>query len=167
MTTYRGVVADDVDSIHAIEAASYPDDEAASLTNLQFRAEAAAPYFRLAIVDDKIAGYICGTLTNDDVLTHASMETHDDGGRNLCIHSVCVPAPLRRRGIALAMLHNYINTIKTTQPQIKKTMLIAKQDVGPLYEAAGFSKLGLSEVVVGSASALSGRRFVERAHANL
>ena len=37
---------------------------------------------------DEIVGFICGTLTAAERLTHHSMQHHEKEGRTLCIHSV-------------------------------------------------------------------------------
>ncbi len=37
---------------------------------------------------DEVVGFICGTLTAAERLTHRSMQHHEKEGRTLCIHSV-------------------------------------------------------------------------------
>ncbi len=37
---------------------------------------------------DEIVGFICGTLTTAERLTHHSMQHHEKDGQTLCIHSV-------------------------------------------------------------------------------
>lgn len=44
--------------------------------------------------------YVCGTRSDAAGLTHDSMGRHDPGGALLCVHSVCIAAPHRRRGVA-------------------------------------------------------------------
>ncbi len=40
---------------------------------------------------EAIVGYICGTLSKADKLTHDSMQTHEAEGEMLCIHSARSP----------------------------------------------------------------------------
>lgn len=40
---------------------------------------------------DDLVGFICGTQTTADKLTHHSMQHHEKDGRTLCIHSVRRP----------------------------------------------------------------------------
>lgn len=37
---------------------------------------------------DEIVGFVCGTLTAAERLTHHSMQHHEKEGHTLCIHSV-------------------------------------------------------------------------------
>ena len=37
---------------------------------------------------DRLIGFICGTQTTADKLTHHSMGHHEKDGRTLCVHSV-------------------------------------------------------------------------------
>lgn len=37
---------------------------------------------------DELVGFVCGTLTKADRLTHESMQQHDMEDTTLCIHSV-------------------------------------------------------------------------------
>eukprot|EP00955_Chlamydomonas_euryale_P038645 351146-Chlamydomonas_euryale.AAC.1 len=60
-------------------------------------------------------------------LTHDSMSTHEPDGTTLCIHSVCVAQPHRRRGVASAALRAYINYVRATSPHLRQVRLISKQ----------------------------------------
>ena len=67
--------SEDLDEIHALEAKSYPEDEAASRKSLAFRLENAREYF-LAAREGKsgeLLGFVCGTLVPAKRLTHSSM----------------------------------------------------------------------------------------------
>ena len=99
---FRPVRGADVPHLAAMEAASYPADEAASAAALAFRAENAPDAFLVAVPahadgDDAAVGFVCGTRTTADKLTHASMSTHEPGGALLCIHSVVVEQARRRQ----------------------------------------------------------------------
>lgn len=52
----------------------------------------------------ELAGFVCGTLSQGEELSHESMHLHDADGATLCIHSVAVAEKFRRRGYATAML---------------------------------------------------------------
>ncbi|CAG9462439.1 unnamed protein product [Pedinophyceae sp. YPF-701] len=152
---------DDLDRINALEQDGYPADEAASYANLKFRIENAGTLFMGAVssevpsnttdegAGDALVGYVCGTLTKSGELTHESMSKHEPGGQTLCIHSVCVEAHLRRRGIATRMLRVYPSFVKASQPQVRHLRLICKEDLIGLYEGAGFRVIGPSPVVHG------------------
>lgn len=98
---------------------------------------------------DQLVGYICGTLTAADSLTHESMSKHDPDGRTLCIHSVCVAAEHQRKGIASRMLKAYLQYVQQTCPQAECARLICKKNLIALYKSTGFTVNGLSPVVHG------------------
>jgi guanine nucleotide exchange factor len=78
---FREARLSDLDRIHTLEAAGYPEDEAASYEKLKFRLTHAEGLFLAAVVrgpsdtplenpKDVLIGYICSTLTTSPTLTH-------------------------------------------------------------------------------------------------
>ena len=150
---FRPVDAGEVERLHAIEAASYPEDEAASRESLAFRAERAADAFLVATLasePDVAIGFVCGTRTRAEKLTHESMSNHDADGALLCIHSVVVDEQHRRRGVGAAMLRAYVRFVKAQQDSgVRELRLMCKKPLIEFYAAAGFELLGESDVVHG------------------
>jgi GNAT superfamily N-acetyltransferase len=127
--SFRAINEEDVSICAEIEKKSYPADEMASISTFQYRRKHAGIYFRcceLRIcdttlpsshdnIDDthgrkRIIGYVCSTRCND--FTHESMfSNHLHDGPILAIHSVVVCDEYRRKGIATAMLQNYVQSI--------------------------------------------------------
>jgi ribosomal protein S18 acetylase RimI-like enzyme len=146
----------DLPEVTVIEEASYPADEAASKSALQYRQQNAAPYFRCAVVpleddDDnsKLVGYICSTRCRE--FEHESMTTHVSNGRLLAIHSVVVPEEYRRKGIATKMLKDYVEHMRATNDgTIEKLVLLAKDNLLAFYENCGFQVIGPSAIEHGS-----------------
>jgi len=127
----------DIQRVAALEAASYPEDEAASETGIRFRQQHAGAFFQVARVggDTQLVGFVNGTLSKGEQLEHESMSAHDPDGSLLCIHSVVcghvvqgwywtlpiwrrallcvqvVDGAFRRRGIASAMLKQYVRYV--------------------------------------------------------
>ena len=64
----------------------------------------------------------------------------------LCIHSVCVAASERRRGVATRLLRAYLGFAPATTPQLREVRLICKAALMPLYGGVGFQLVGPSEV---------------------
>eukprot|EP01122_Echinamoeba_exundans_P002507 TRINITY_DN1244_c0_g1_i1.p1 TRINITY_DN1244_c0_g1~~TRINITY_DN1244_c0_g1_i1.p1 ORF type:complete len:151 (+),score=3.58 TRINITY_DN1244_c0_g1_i1:172-624(+) len=116
--------------------------------NLEYRLKSATPFFRVA--RDKMTGlvvaYVCGTCSTAEKLQHESMFEHEPHGGLLCLHSVTTEASWRRKGLATALLRNYVDHILSTQPQIKKIALLTKFKSGGLYRECGFAMEGPSEV---------------------
>jgi GNAT superfamily N-acetyltransferase len=106
-----------------------------------------------------LIGYTCATLTRQPTLTHDAMSTHEPEGTHVAIHSVCVASSHRQRGIATALLREYLARLEQAGQQqqsarscsrIESALLIAHPELVPLYERAGFTVVGPSAVVHGA-----------------
>ncbi|GAA5877760.1 hypothetical protein JCM3774_000747 [Rhodotorula dairenensis] len=186
---YDLVQASDVERAFEIETAGFTEDEAASLESLKYRQQHAGDYFLGAYEqrvpsedpsaggrgrgDRLLIGYACSTLTRQPTLTHDAMSTHEPDGTHVAIHSVCVALTHRNRGIASALLREYlarlergIESSKGGQPspatptKIESALLIAHPELVPLYERAGFSVVGPSAVVHGAKPWIELRRAI-------
>lgn len=154
---FRQVVPAEIPACFEIEQASYPEDEAASKSILQYRQHFAEKYFRCAVVVEdnednhdveQIIGFISATRCR--VFTAESMSTHDATGPVLAIHSIVVEKQYRRRGIATAMLQNYIEAMYSMPfDGVERIVLLAKVHLLPFYLGAGFAVLGISDIVHG------------------
>lgn len=138
---FRSVQPTDIPRCHQIEAASYPEGEAASKSQLQYRQHHAAQYFRCAflISDDDVSGggttsttssicyrgqhaHLGSTLrgsiigfvcsTRCKAFTEDAMKVHDGSGKILAIHSVVVEEKYRNAGVASAMIQDYISAME-------------------------------------------------------
>lgn len=168
---YDLVQASDIDRAFEIEKEGFPEDEAASLESLQYRQRHAGDYFLGAYEVDSsdssstrrlLIGYACATLTRQPTLTHEAMSTHEPEGTHVAIHSVCVAPSHRQRGIASALLREYLARLdeagqgqqqkqpQSARAQIESALLIAHPELVPLYERAGFTVVGPSAVVHGA-----------------
>ncbi|KAG0203987.1 hypothetical protein BGX28_003915 [Mortierella sp. GBA30] len=159
---YKTIPAEQIPQVHAIEVAEYPKGEPAPLEVLIYRQNAVPELFfgcfpRPANNTSEeqtstIAGYIVSTLASGDRLTHDSMYKHDPSGNAVCIHSVCVSKDYQRRGIASAMLREYLKHIRMLKRntssfrQVDRLLLIAHDYLIDMYARAGFELVGRSDV---------------------
>lgn len=152
--TFGRVDASQLGAIQAMEAASYPADEAASPENLAFRAREASDYFLVMTTSEggHVRGYVCGTLSSEDALTHESMASHVSGGWHLCVHSVCVDPEWTRRGLGKTLLSAYMDHLRALPGAVRprKVSLLCKPHLESFYAAAGFKSNGPSPVVHGA-----------------
>lgn len=148
-----------------IDSQGYPPDEAGSLDAFRYRYENAPSLFIGAFVpamdtasQRRIVGYVCATLSPSATLTHESMSKHEPepGPSSVCVHSVCIGEAYRRRGVALALLKEYVQRLETTnktllgQEPFARLLIITHEELRGLYEKAGFEWVGKSDVVHGS-----------------
>ena len=77
------------------------------------------------------------------------MKRHDQGGEFVAIHSVVVSKPFKRRGIASALIKEYINRLRAAK-KYRAALLICHDEFVPLYSACGFELKGDSSVKHGA-----------------
>lgn len=98
-----------------------------------------------------LVGYICGTLSPSSRLTHDSMSTHVPGSSSVCIHSVCIAASHRRKGVGSALVRAYLDRmVEKMRDGVEMVLLICHEELRDFYERGGFEWLGASDVVHGS-----------------
>ncbi|ETV98626.1 hypothetical protein H310_08742 [Aphanomyces invadans] len=149
--TYKPIAVSEAAAVHAIEAASYPADEAASLAQIKMRLNVAGAYFLggYEASHGHLVGFVNGTLAPRRELEDETMSRHDPNGRYLCIHSVVMDAAYRRQGLASAMLKAYVDRIVADQPHVEAILLLCKPYLVQFYVQAGFQVTRLSPVVHG------------------
>lgn len=166
---FREVRPTDIPICFEIESSSYPDDEQASKSTLQYRQHHAAPYFRCAVlypsVDSKekhkdeeedhedaiLIGFVCSTRCRS--LSPESFTTHVPWGPQLALHSVAVHPDYRQQGVATALLQDYLKAVtilNSTLPfPMENIILLAKSHLLEFYIRAGFAVKRPSPIVHG------------------
>lgn len=154
---YTACSSDDIADVYAIERASYPADEAASLESLTMRCAEANEFFMLCRCSSTTAiiGYVCSTLTARETLDHDSMTTHDASGSTLCVHSVVVAPSWRSRGVGKALLGRYCDEWifgdARLRQRVRVMRLLCKDNLIAFYQTyGGFTLDGESSVVHGA-----------------
>lgn len=145
--TFRQATLDDVPVCFSIEKASYPSDEAATKESLEYRQNQATPYFRCAVLNNQVIGFICSTRCNS--FEHESMSTHHSEGKILAIHSVVVKEECRQKGVAFAMMGDYVSTVKGRKDGIEKIVLLAKEHLLGFYVRCGYKVTKASDITHG------------------
>jgi ribosomal protein S18 acetylase RimI-like enzyme len=144
----RAATLADLNALTALEARSYPADEAASRETLKLRLTLAPECTALREDDSGLVGFVCSTRARGETLTEASMHEHVAGGETLCIHSVVIDPERRRRGLGSQMMREYLN-YAAELPDLERIALIAKAHLVEFYRDVGFELVGPSRVVHG------------------
>jgi uncharacterized protein YciI/GNAT superfamily N-acetyltransferase len=149
LVCYKQPSAKDIPTCFEIESPSYPEDEAATLSSLEYRRSNAGRYFQCAVLDGKIVGFVCSTRC--DLFEEESMSTHADTGKLLAIHSVVVREEYRRQGIASSMLKKYVEKVQeeNLDGSIQSIVLLAKSHLLGFYVNCGFQVNRPSPIVHG------------------
>lgn len=156
----RWATLDDLAELAALEAASYPADEAASEAVIRARIEQAPRCFLVARDEGALIGFVNGTRSAERTLSHAAMRSHDPAGQSLCVHSVVVAPERRREGLGGRLLEAYLERTRALEG-VEQVLLISKEHLLDFYRAAGFGLVGPSEVVAGQDPWFEMRRGVE------
>ena len=145
---------EDHSTVAAIENECFPPDEAASSETVLFRLQNASEYFRVAKVSGNIIAFINGTSTTLGHIRPDDMKGHQSEGAFLVIHSVSVSPAFQRRGIARALLTDYLYYIADKCPIIKEVLLLSKASLLGFYSSCGFDRVRVSEVSHGKVNRL-------------
>ncbi|SFH93049.1 Predicted N-acetyltransferase YhbS [Tindallia magadiensis] len=142
----------DLDSIVEIEKRCFPEAEAASKESLQERVSIFTKSFYVAIADDKLIGFINGSVTNeqkihDDMFHHADL--HIPEGSYQSVFGLDVLPEYRCQGVAAQLMMHMIDCAK--QHSRKGVILTCKEHLIDYYSKFGFENLGVSESVHGGA----------------
>jgi len=111
-------------------------------------------YKRSELGSRRLIGYICSTLSPAKSLTHESMSTHIPNTSTVCMHSVCIAKPYRRKGIGIALVREYVKRLETASTsgvaKYDRILLITHEELRSFYEMSGFEWVGPSGIVHGS-----------------
>lgn len=146
----RNANLNDLESLHKIEAACFPANQAASLTTLQNRLKAYPQHFWLIVVDGVITGFINGMITDNDTVKDEmfkDVNLHHENGKWQSVFGLAVSPVQQKKGYAGKLLQHLINVTK--QNNRKGIVLTCEKHLVPLYEKFGFINAGLSASVHG------------------
>lgn len=142
----RHALPGDLDTLTAIEAASYPKAEGASRQSIKGRLEHFPHCFWLLEKEDgEIAAFINGILTDQADLTdemYDHPELHRETGRWLMIFSVVTDPKHRGQGHASQVMERVIGDMRAQKRS--GVVLTCKEGLLPFYARFGFVNEGVS-----------------------
>lgn len=150
--TIRQVTPEDLDEVTAVEAACFPEAEAATRESFEQRIKAFPDSFFVAVHDGRIIGFINGCVTDERTIRDEMFEDsslHNSDGCYQSNFGLDVLAEYRRQGIA-AELMEYL--IETARKRGKKGLILTCKDrLIHYYAKFGYQNLGISASVHGGA----------------
>lgn len=142
-----------LDQIAAVEAACFPDAEAASAERLAERVARYPEGFWLGFDDyHQLICYVGGPVTKEKDLTddmYADVSCHDPEGDWQMIFSVCTIPEYCHQGMGTWILNRAIREARSRER--KGVVLTCKEEMIPFYERFGFVNEGISDSSHGGA----------------
>lgn len=148
----RAVRPEDLEQVTGVEAACFPQAEAADRESFQTRIGAFPDSFFVAEVQGHIAGFINGGVTDSRMICDEMFEDttlHVQDGAYQAVFGLDVILEYRRAGIAAALMERMIQAARSKGR--KGVILTCKEALIPYYSKFGFQNLGLSASVHGGA----------------
>ena len=142
----------DLDSIAQVEAACFPQAEAATSEQFAGRLAHYASHFWLMFDSEKLIAFVDGFVTDDDTLTddmYANPELHSEPGQWQMIFGVDTLPEYRRQGFASELMRRAISDSRE-QGRLG-VVLTCKAELVSWYEKLGFVNEGVSESIHGGA----------------
>ena len=149
----RQVLPADLDACHRLEAACFPEAEAASRGNIAVRIERFAQGFQVAETDGRIVGHVNGGATNKDDITDEAFKAligHEPGGRNAVVFSLAVDPASRRCGLGARLMDSFAEAMRDQGRE--RVLLLCKDVLVPFYSRLGFMDRGASASTHGGAA---------------
>jgi len=146
----RNATLNNLHSLHKIEAACFPLNQAASLSTLENRQKAYPQQFWLIEDGGVITGFINGIITDNDTIKDEmfkEVNLHNENGKWQSVFGLAVSPQHQHKGYAGKLLQHLIYVTK--QNNRKGIVLTCEKHLIPLYEKFGFINAGLSASVHG------------------
>lgn len=141
----RNAALTDLDSLHEIEAACFPANQAASKETLLNRLKVYPQHFWLIEEHGAIVGFINGMVTNNDTIRDEMFKDanlHTEDGDWQSVFGLAVSPVHQKRGYAGKLLEHLADVSK--QNNRKGIVLTCEKRLIPLYEKYGYLNIGLS-----------------------
>ncbi|XP_022102255.1 uncharacterized N-acetyltransferase C9.02c-like [Acanthaster planci] len=145
----RPVTEKEVHDAWLIESLSFSSEEGASEETCKFRQRVAPELFWGYFENDRLIAITHGTKTSLSKLTRESMFTHDPEGTVVGVHSLCTHPEHRKKGVAKALMQQFIQYVRDDLVNITKICLVSHDFLVPFYEGLGYKCEGLSQVTFG------------------
>ena len=152
MLTIRPATIDDLDTLTAIEAASFPPEEKATRESFEKRLAVFADCFLLACDDGRPVALIDGMATDSRTIEDEMFEDaalHNPKGAWQSVFGFCALPEARGKGFAPVLMKAFIEKAKKEGRQ--GVILTCKDVLIDYYAAYGFVLKGLSKSEHGGA----------------
>ncbi len=142
----RTATVEDVEKIAAVEAACFPQTEAATKEQFAERVASYGNHFWLMFKGEKLIAFVDGFVTDEKDLRDEMYENaglHNENGAWQMIFGVNTLPEYRRRGLAGQLLEQAISDAK--KQGRKGLVLTCKDALLPYYAKFGFVNEGVSD----------------------
>ncbi|MDD2955862.1 MAG: GNAT family N-acetyltransferase [Oscillospiraceae bacterium] len=148
----REVTPEDLEGVTKLEAACFPQAEAAGRESFRARIEAFPDSFLVAEQDGAIIGMINGAVTGQRTICDEMFEDaglHDPQGEWQAVFGLDVAPEHRNQGLAAALMREFI--ARAREKGRRGMILTCKAALIPYYERFGYRSTGISASIHGGA----------------
>lgn len=148
----RQVSIKDLDYVTEVEAACFPEAEAAAKESFEQRIKTFPESFFVAELDKKIIGFINGCVINGTVIydrLYDDSTLHIKEGSYQAIFGLDVIPDYQKKGVAFKLM-NYMIEVSRKRGR-KGIILTCKENLIDYYKKFGFINKGISQSVHGGA----------------
>lgn len=148
----RRATLKDLDQITEIEAACFPQAEAATRESLQSRIKTFADGFYVIESNEEVVGFINGAAFNSMTIADeyfSDMNHHSESGTTLAVFGLDVHPNHQHNGYARKLMNTFIDYATASKRQY--VILTCKEHLLHYYETFGFKNSGVSESSHGGA----------------
>lgn len=142
---------EDLDRLMEMEAQCFPPAEVARREDYAYRIKQLGTWFRTAVADGRIVGFLNGRATPLDVIVDELYEPRElPEGAYFAVLCLETEPALRGRGVAAALMDDLIGRARAAG--LRGITLACKDKLVAYYEKFGFRRVGNSASVYGGAA---------------
>ena len=148
----RNATIEDLKAITSVESTCFPEEEAASESDIKDRLTVYPNHFWLLEDDGKLICFVNGMVTNEPILSDEMYEDanlHNENGQWQMIFGVNTIPEYRRQGCAERIINKVIDDAKKQGRM--GLVLTCKEKLLHYYEKFGFKNEGISQSTHGGA----------------
>ena len=148
----RNAIIDDLDACYELESLCFPEEEAASKTNIEKRIDMYSEGFFVLQHEDRLVGHINSGCTFKSDITDEGFKAlvgHDPDGHNCVIFSLAIHPEFRSLKYGYLLLDALVKNVKMHNKE--NILLLCKTALISYYEQYGFTYRALSASTHGGA----------------
>ncbi|XP_070555847.1 uncharacterized protein [Ptychodera flava] len=147
---FRPVTENEIDRAHEIEKSCFRVEEVIEKDTFMRSHHHTKELFLGCYDNGELVGYILGSRYHKDSYEPESMQRCVDGGKVVCVHTVCLVQTERRKGVGSKLMQKYIEMLRKTFSDLDGIVLVSKKNLFPFYTKLGYKIRGPANITFGT-----------------